>query len=131
MDPAESIAEERIREAMERGEFDNLPGHGKPLPLEERGPFEDPTWWAGFHILKNARLAPAWIVERKELDQAASEARERLERGGDEERFRHEMAAINRRVDDHNLKSPVRSNPMPRFPTDEVIAQVRSCHREG
>ena len=31
------IAEERIREAEERGVFNNLPGHGKPLEhLEER-----------------------------------------------------------------------------------------------
>ena len=29
------IAENRIREAIERGEFDNLPGSGQPLSLEE------------------------------------------------------------------------------------------------
>jgi hypothetical protein len=28
----ESLAERRIREAGERGEFDNLPGAGQPLP---------------------------------------------------------------------------------------------------
>src|ERR1700738_2187049 len=103
MDPAESIADEKIREAMERGEFDNLPGHGKPLRLKERGAFEDPTWWAAFHILKNGGFAPGWIVERQELDQAARTAREQLERSGDEERFREDMAAINGQVHAHNL----------------------------
>ena len=29
------VAEQRIREAMERGEFDDLPGKGRPLDLEE------------------------------------------------------------------------------------------------
>ncbi|MGE5312114.1 MAG: DUF1992 domain-containing protein, partial [Nitrospirota bacterium] len=29
------IAEERILEAQRRGEFDNLPGHGKPLQLDD------------------------------------------------------------------------------------------------
>jgi hypothetical protein len=31
------IAEDRIREAEERGLFDNLSGHGKPLPPIEEG----------------------------------------------------------------------------------------------
>lgn len=31
------IAEDRIREAEEKGLFDNLPGHGKPLPPIEEG----------------------------------------------------------------------------------------------
>ena len=37
----ESVAERKVREAMERGEFDDLPGQGKPLNLDER----DPNWW--------------------------------------------------------------------------------------
>ena len=28
----ESLVERRIREAIERGEFENLPGAGKPIP---------------------------------------------------------------------------------------------------
>ncbi len=34
MDAITCIAEGRIREALERGEFDNLPGAGAPLNLE-------------------------------------------------------------------------------------------------
>ena len=37
------LAENRIRYAMERGEFDGLEGEGRPLPdLDE--PY-DPNWW--------------------------------------------------------------------------------------
>src|SRR5690606_36722556 len=36
------LAEQRIRQAMELGEFDNLPGEGKPLDLGD----DDPSWWA-------------------------------------------------------------------------------------
>jgi hypothetical protein len=39
---AESLAEKAIREAIERGEFDDLPGAGKPLRLSHSG---DPEWW--------------------------------------------------------------------------------------
>jgi hypothetical protein len=38
----ESWIDRQIREATERGEFDNLPGAGKPLKL--RYP-NDPDWW--------------------------------------------------------------------------------------
>lgn len=33
--PFSRIAENRIREAMAQGEFENLPGAGQPLNLEE------------------------------------------------------------------------------------------------
>jgi hypothetical protein len=39
----ESLAERRIREAAERGEFDDLPGAGQPLP-GLTGTY-DPNWW--------------------------------------------------------------------------------------
>jgi hypothetical protein len=38
------IAENRITHAIEEGQFDNLPGLGKPIPdIDE--PYE-PMWWA-------------------------------------------------------------------------------------
>jgi hypothetical protein len=43
MDPFESLVERQIREARERGEFDNLPGAGKPLT--GLGGDDDPDWW--------------------------------------------------------------------------------------
>jgi len=44
----ESVAERQVREATERGEFDDLPGAGKPLADFES--VYDPTWWAKRHI---------------------------------------------------------------------------------
>ncbi|HTN72592.1 MAG TPA: DnaJ family domain-containing protein [Methylomirabilota bacterium] len=51
------IAEERILEAQRAGAFDNLPGKGKPLELE------DLSWVPedlriGYHVLKNAHVLP-------------------------------------------------------------------------
>jgi hypothetical protein len=51
------IAEERIKEAQRAGAFDNLPGKGKPLDLE------DLSWVPedlriSYHILKNAHVLP-------------------------------------------------------------------------
>jgi hypothetical protein len=39
----ESACDRLIREAMERGEFDDLPGAGKPIP--GRGEPYAPNWW--------------------------------------------------------------------------------------
>ncbi|HEX7180612.1 MAG TPA: DUF1992 domain-containing protein [Thermoanaerobaculia bacterium] len=39
----ELVAENRIRNAMEEGKFEDLPGFGKPIPdIDE--PY-DPMWW--------------------------------------------------------------------------------------
>ncbi|HEX3130222.1 MAG TPA: DUF1992 domain-containing protein [Thermoanaerobaculia bacterium] len=39
----ERISENRIQTAIEEGQFDNLPGFGKPIPdIDE--PY-DPMWW--------------------------------------------------------------------------------------
>jgi hypothetical protein len=39
----ERMAEQRIVEAIERGEFDNLPGAGKPIPGIDES--YDEHWW--------------------------------------------------------------------------------------
>jgi hypothetical protein len=39
----EQLVDRLIREAMERSEFDDLPGRGKPIP--GAGTTDDPMWW--------------------------------------------------------------------------------------
>jgi len=56
----EKIADELIREAQERGDFDNLPGYGKPLDLGEY--FQVPPHLrAAYTILKNSGVVPEEI----------------------------------------------------------------------
>jgi len=61
----ESIVDKAIREAMERGEFDDLPGKGRPLRLE-RNPYAG-DWELAYHMLKSAGYAPEWIERDKEV----------------------------------------------------------------
>jgi hypothetical protein len=63
----EDLVEEQIRKAMERGEFDNLEGKGKPIKFEEN-PYEDPELRLSFKILKDAGFAPYWIEMGKQID---------------------------------------------------------------
>jgi hypothetical protein len=51
------IAEQRILEAQRNGAFDNLPGKGKPLELEDQSWIPDELR-IGYHVLKNANVLP-------------------------------------------------------------------------
>ncbi|HXG26282.1 MAG TPA: DUF1992 domain-containing protein [Candidatus Binatia bacterium] len=61
----ESLVDRQIREAMEEGQFDGLPHHGKPLPNDDN-PYAA-EWGLAFHILRNAGYAPPWIEADKEI----------------------------------------------------------------
>jgi hypothetical protein len=62
----ERVAENKIREAMERGEFDNLPGAGKPLDLDEYFRLPEHLRMV-FSILKSARCVPAEVELLNEI----------------------------------------------------------------
>jgi hypothetical protein len=62
------IVEQRILEAVEKGEFDNLPGQGKPLRLEDdRHVPEDLR--VAYKILRNADCLPPEVQEKREIMQ--------------------------------------------------------------
>jgi hypothetical protein len=68
----EWIAEQRIEEAMKRGEFDNLPGKGKPLNLDEDMTVPEHMRMAN-RIMKNAGVAPPEVSLRKEMNNLKEE----------------------------------------------------------
>ena len=54
------IIERKIQEAQAEGQFDNLPGKGKPLDLREN-PFVKPELRLAHRMLKNAGFTLDWI----------------------------------------------------------------------
>ncbi len=62
----DKIAEQKIREAMENGEFDDLPGKGQPLELEDDRHLPQDIRMA-HKILKNADVLPPELELRKEI----------------------------------------------------------------
>src|ERR1700682_1825560 len=75
----ESLIDQKIREAMEQGEFDDLTGKGEPIDTSEN-PFEDPEMRLAHRVLRNAGFAPSWIEERKDIDSEFEVARKELSR---------------------------------------------------
>ena len=85
----EKFIDERVRKAMDDGEFDNLPGKGKPLDL--RAYFETPEdLRMAYSILKSNNFVPEEVEILKEIDAL----KKRLEASVDEEqrsRFKKEI----------------------------------------
>ena len=60
------IAEQRIQEAMERGDFDNLALKGEPLPVEELSHVPEELRM-GYKVLKNAGVLPEELELKREI----------------------------------------------------------------
>jgi hypothetical protein len=71
-------AEAEIRAAQERGEFDNLPGMGKPLP--GRNVPYDESWWITSFLRRQDvpadLLLPAPLLLREKIEQLPDEVRD-------------------------------------------------------
>ncbi len=73
--------EAQIRAAIERGDFDNLPGKGKPIDLSEWEKTPEHLRMT-YGILKNAGYSPREVHTKKEL----ASLKEMLENEPDSER---------------------------------------------
>ena len=62
----EQLAEQRIAEARERGELDNLPGAGRPLVLDDDSMVPEHLRMA-YRLLKNTGYAPPELLTRGEI----------------------------------------------------------------
>jgi DnaJ homolog subfamily C member 28 len=146
MNRLESLAEKMLREAIENGEFDDLPGKGEPLDLKEN-PFEDSDLRVVHRLLRNAGFAPAWIEERKDIDAEFEAARTKLSRAwllfgtsgkspSDHEwerslrEFREKVAELNQRIRIYNLKAPAAVFHRRHIDADKVIETI-ICNANG
>lgn len=64
----DDIIEQRIRESMANGDFDNLPGSGKPLRIEDDSHIPEDLRMA-YKVLKNANCLPPEIELKREIRQ--------------------------------------------------------------
>ncbi len=119
--------DEIIQQAMQEGAFDNLPGKGKPLDLDEN-PFLDQEWQLAYHLLKQNGFAPDFIEQRQSIELELAAARQSLARawswrtealaegkaadyveaewGRAKEKFYERVERINKRIRDYNLTVP-------------------------
>jgi len=90
----ESRIDRAIREAQERGEFDDLPGAGKPLP--GWGERYDENWWIKDFVRREniTGALPASLALRRECE----DIQERLAKETMESTVREYVADLNERI---------------------------------
>jgi hypothetical protein len=135
----ENWFERTIREAQERGLFDNLEGRGRPINWEDESLIDD-EWLMAFRIMREHGFAPQWIELHREIGQELNAARqralqswhwyqERLSAARGEQRryiggewgraraaFVETVAELNKQISDFNLMVPIVS--MQKFKID-------------
>jgi hypothetical protein len=125
--PWESWIDRQIREAQERGDFDNLPGAGKPIPDLDRP--RDELWWVR-HKLQDEKLSylPPALQVRKDVE----EAREQIARARSEQQVRQIVADINdaiRAVNRGTLDGPAPSVAL--LDVERIVDEWREQHASG
>ena len=96
----ETWVERQLREAAERGAFDDLPGAGKPIPDLDKP--HDELWWVRQKLRReNCSYLPPTIVLRRQ----AEEALEVAAQAGSEDEVRRIVAGINARIIEGNRKA--------------------------
>jgi hypothetical protein len=89
----ETWIDRQIRQGMENGDFDNLPGHGRPLP--DLDVIHDEMWWVRKKLRREqASFLPPTLAIRKELEDTL----EAVAAAGTEAQVRELVAGINARI---------------------------------
>jgi len=127
-------ADEAIRQAIEAGKFDNLPGKGKPIQWERintirENPLADPEWQLAYTMLRSSGYTLPWIEVRQEIETDLGAARAALGRSWAWRQdalaagqalaaiepewqravalYRQRAEALNRRIQAYNIQAPL------------------------
>jgi hypothetical protein len=90
------LAEQRIREAQQQGAFDDLPGTGQPLHLDDDSAVP-PELRSAYRLLKNAGYLPPELQLRREIadaEQLLALAEQSTERTAQSRRLRYLMTRL-------------------------------------
>ena len=142
----QDLITEQLNEAADRGAFDNLPGAGEPLRLNDH-PNEPPDMRMANKLLKDNDLTPAWIGDRKALQTEIQALRATMQRHWTQTRARagapetnagaltsawnrallqweEQIADLNRRIADLNITLPLWRMELHRLRLDEELNRI-------
>jgi|MTBAKSStandDraft_1061840.scaffolds.fasta_scaffold01155_11 hypothetical protein len=104
------LIDEIIKRAMEAGEFDHLPGTGKPIEWKDN-PYTPNEWRMAEDLLKKNDLTYPWMEKRKEIEKLIFDLNNKialmipLSKVAEEE-FSNQILKINKKIFDYNLSVP-------------------------
>lgn len=106
----------QVQKAIERGEFDDLPGAGKPLPPLD----DDPNWWLK-KLIERERITGV-LPEALQLRKDDAELDTELDRHTSERVVRDLLETFNARV--VNARRQLQGGPPVITPTRDVDTEV-------
>ena len=114
--------ESQIKLAQNQGEFDDLPGAGKPLKLAEQ---HDPDWWVKDFLRREDVETEALLPSAMQLRKEKQQVHEKVRGMRRESEVREYLADLNKRI-----RLAIRDTTGPVVPTgpvneDAVVAQWR------
>ena len=120
----ETLVERRIRLAQERGDFDDLPGKGKPLPGLD-GP-DDENWWVKGYLRREGLSAEPLLPTPLQLRREIERLPDAVAGLPDERTVREVARELNRRIAQW-LRAPVGpAVPVGPVDVDAVVARWRA-----
>ena len=129
---------------MEEGKFDDLAGKGKPLKLDQNF-LEDPDWRVANQILKNSGFSLPWVETRRDIEQQIGKVESDLNRAWRRynqkaakgppavakqeweratQRFRQEVANLNRQIVSYNLQAPLSRFQRPLIHAERELERI-------
>lgn len=137
------LVEDLIQEAMNKGEFSDLPGMGKPLKsTNANNPYVDFVTHKLNQILIDNGFTPEWIQLSKEIREETEELKKRLSEARNDvselpltskdeliwknklEKFRTTTKQINNKIDKYNLLVPILQKQMLHVRLDDLAAKA-------
>ena len=108
--------EAQLKRAQQAGEFDNLPGAGKPLKLSDG---HDPDWWVKDFIRRENIETDALLPSAMQLRKEKQQIHEKVRGMRRESEVREYLADLNNRI-----RTAIRDTTGPVVPTGQVDEEV-------
>lgn len=120
----EHLIDQQIREAQERGDFDDLPGKGKPLP--GKGQPDDDLWWVREFVRREGLSGEAFLPASLRLAKEIERLPEKVAPLASEQQVRAAVAALNERIAEF-LRAPSGPQvPIRAVDADQVVTKWRT-----
>jgi hypothetical protein len=101
------MTEDKIRKAYEEGQFENLPGYGKPLPKDPLSGVPEDLRMA-YRILQNAGFSPEEANLKKELlsiEDLIKQSENEMEKEGLQKKLSEKLLAYNQMLSKKRIKT--------------------------
>lgn len=126
---ADRIIDEIIKKAMAEGEFDHLPGAGKPIEWKDN-PYTPYEWRMVEDLLKKNDLVYPWMEKRKEVEKLIHDLKHKITQmvplsTTEEDEISNQILKINKKIFDYNLSVPASRLQRRMINIEEILFNIK------